>query len=114
MKNITKILTTWEGIYAIPLVTLFLIFCAGLMQKLNPFIGIFPEQYLQEIVYKITALIIGSNIVQIGIYINVMLFFNIKISDLKFWFTQLTPWQKLLIVVSSYALYYIVYALIAL
>lgn len=113
-KRLLNALITWEGLVTIPAITFLLVFCAGVIQHLNPSVGVFPELYIQEIVYKISVLIIGSNVVQFGIYINLMLFFKIKVTDIKAWFQQLNGTQKIWLVVCFYALYYIVYAMVRL
>ena len=114
MKRLKNILITWEGMITIPVIVFMMVIVAGFVQSFSSNIVIFPEQYFQEIMYKTSVLVMGSTFVQIGIVINLMLFFGFKNSDLKQWFTQLSDTQKLWVVVCFYALYYLVFALVRL
>ena len=111
-KKLKRILIIWDAIWSVPLAAVLLFLATVISLWLNPQADLWGLNQVQDVFVSCFKLVIGSFAAQLGIAINLFLFFGYTISQFKNDFNNLQSWQKFFAVVACYLCYLLAFAVL--
>jgi hypothetical protein len=111
LKKLKNVMITWDGLWSIPLAAMLLMYVSGVLIELNPTADVIGIGLFQDVFIAAFRMLIANTFAQVGIAINAFLFFGFTVKELKQWFSSLTNYTKVWLVLGLYACYLLAFAL---
>jgi hypothetical protein len=111
-KRILNWLITWDGLWSIPLAAVALMYVSGLLIEINPNADVIGIGMIQDVFTAAFRLLIANTMAQVGLAINMFLFFGFTVKQFKqWWHTSLSGSHRLKLVLALYVAYILAFAL---
>jgi hypothetical protein len=111
LKRIKNILITWDGLWSIPVAGVILMLVSGLLLELNPTADVIGIGMVQDVFTAAFRVVVGNMFAQVGLAINVFLFFGLTVKEFKLFFDIQKTWVKFSLIVGLYACYLLAFVL---
>lgn len=111
MRKLKDILITWDGLWSIPVAGALLAIVTYILIQFDPTADVFGLGLLQDVFSASFKLIVANTVAQVGVVINVVLFFGYSVSQLKEDFYHISPCQRLYILLCVFGVYVLAFAL---
>jgi hypothetical protein len=110
LNKAMKLLITWDALWSVPVVGFLLFYATGKIHEIAPETDLWGLNQMQDIMVSAFKMMVGNFVAQVGLAINVFLFFGYKLSSFKKDFNNLQTCQKVFAVVACYLCYLLVFA----